>query len=74
MGARIEMIGKFERYVSIVWAGRRTEDRCVSLRVVEANPENMDGAVVNPPNAQERRDGLDEGRIPGVAGPSPQIK
>jgi hypothetical protein len=42
------MIGMFDRYISIDWAGGGTEDRRVNIRVVEANPQNMDGIVVGP--------------------------
>jgi hypothetical protein len=46
------MIGMFDRYISIDWSGSGTDDRRVNLRVVEANPQNMDGVVVGPPVAR----------------------
>ena len=46
------MIGMFDRYISIDWAGSGTEDQRVNVRVVEANSGNEDGIVVDPPNAR----------------------
>ena len=44
------MIGMFDRYISIDWAGGGTEHQRVNVRVVEAYRGNEDeGIVVDPP-------------------------
>ena len=42
----------FERLISIDWSGSGAEDQRVNLRVVEANQQDVDGVVVNPPNVR----------------------
>ena len=46
------MTGMFDLYISMDWSGSETENKRVNLRVVEANTENGEGLVVDPPNTR----------------------
>lgn len=43
---------RFDRYISIDWAGAGTEDQRVDLRVVESTTEHEGGYIVDPPGAR----------------------
>ena len=65
-------VGTFDRFISMDWSGSGAEDQRVNLRIVEASRQDVDGVVVDPPNARVGTGAWT--RAEGMVGRSPETE